>query len=692
MKKFLSFLLITVFLFISVFTTWLPVGAETVTTKVENNDSTVVYSGNWVHETSSTAAQSSGQSHHYTFEAGAYAELTFYGTSIKVYGKKGPAAGMGYFFIDDMENPVASVNTKGNHEYQVLFFEKNDLPLGEHTIRVQNDPDNNTAFNLDFFVIEYEEEPEVNKTALNEKIAEALSLNEADFTAESWNVLEAALNNARIVAADEDATQEDVDNVLAELTEAIKGLVRTGDIQIPYYIIDFENNQPGDWKKVVGNATIEARNGMLKVVRDTSANNMVVLVDNNTPDLTDGEIEIMFRLDNSAARFGIVFRTGTAPNSRWGFAGYSIEDNWLIETGTSSGEQWIDNIKGPILQTGKTYVMKVRFVGTTITIWLDGQQIYSGDVSYKLTNLPKSAGKIGLRSWFDQKTAWIEYIKYGEVGSLPDLASLGTTNVSTMEGTAPVLPDKIKAIYSDGTSTMVPVTWGTINPDLYADEGTFTVEGSVPGTSIKATANVTVNPLPQISAVLKGAEYAVIDEDYSVTFGVDTEVDIAALDVTITYDPDKFEFVNVESVLDGAVIAGYSADDPGTVRVLIGTEGEDKAINGQKEVFLVTLKPVKTFVSNIIRAVNIEVSDGEGSVFYPDNVSLTVAMEGQVIPGDVNGDGEITIGDVGIAAKYFGYEEGNEDWQKAKKADVDGNGRIDIIDLVFIARKLLGLE
>ncbi|GAB3798039.1 M14 family zinc carboxypeptidase [Virgibacillus kimchii] len=73
------------------------------------------------------------------------------------------------------------------------------------------------------------EEPEVDKTALQERVDEihAENLNEEDYTADSWQALQEALTAAEEVLNDPDATQEAVDISLTVLNEARVGLEET---------------------------------------------------------------------------------------------------------------------------------------------------------------------------------------------------------------------------------------------------------------------------------------------------------------------------------------------------------------------------------------------------------------------------------------------------------------------------------
>ncbi|NOV04360.1 cohesin domain-containing protein [Paenibacillus planticolens] len=58
------------------------------------------------------------------------------------------------------------------------------------------------------------------------------------------------------------------------------------------------------------------------------------------------------------------------------------------------------------------------------------------------------------------------------------------------------------------------------------------------------------------------------------------------------------------------------------------------------------------------------------------------------VRGDVNGDSKVTVGDLAIAAKFYGKSSADPDWEQCKSADVNGDGIIDITDLAIIARAI----
>lgn len=170
------------------------------------------------------------------------------------------------------------------------------------------------------------------------------------------------------------------------------------------YVQNFDDGNIGGWQAVVGIAsTLMVENNQMKVIRGNE-NNLIV-VDQNSPQLADGDYEFQFTLKNGDSRVGAIFRY-TSPSS-WAFAGYNNNDGtWLIEC----PGKWKDGITGPKLSPDKQYTMKVRFIGNKITLWLDGQQVF--DESVSLEGFPTGAGKIGVRTWYDNKTILFDNFKY----------------------------------------------------------------------------------------------------------------------------------------------------------------------------------------------------------------------------------------------------------------------------------------
>lgn len=72
---------------------------------------------------------------------------------------------------------------------------------------------------------------------------------------------------------------------------------------------------------------------------------------------------------------------------------------------------------------------------------------------------------------------------------------------------------------------------------------------------------------------------------------------------------------------------------------------------------------------------------------------LSAVCEVQVVlsktTGDLNGDGKVTVGDLGIAAASFGKNSASPDWEAVEAADINGDGVIDSADLKWFADQIL---
>lgn len=66
-----------------------------------------------------------------------------------------------------------------------------------------------------------------DKTALNALIEKVAGLTKENYTADSWSILESALEEAKKVSANENATEQEISDAISKLESAIKGLVHT---------------------------------------------------------------------------------------------------------------------------------------------------------------------------------------------------------------------------------------------------------------------------------------------------------------------------------------------------------------------------------------------------------------------------------------------------------------------------------
>ena len=89
------------------------------------------------------------------------------------------------------------------------------------------------------------EDSEINKEELSALINKAEALKADDYTEESWNVLQEALENAKKMMANTEATQEEVNEVVSALSKAIDSLEKKP-------VAPGEDNKPGEGNKPNG--------------------------------------------------------------------------------------------------------------------------------------------------------------------------------------------------------------------------------------------------------------------------------------------------------------------------------------------------------------------------------------------------------------------------------------------------------
>ena len=95
---------------------------------------------------------------------------------------------------------------------------------------------------------------------------------------------------------------------------------------------------------------------------------------------------------------------------------------------------------------------------------------------------------------------------------LAAIQSIAPVNIDTVAGIAPALPDTVSATYTSGSTHSTSVLWDPIEAGKYAQEGTFTVYGTVYDSicdsafksDVTAVATVKVYPAPSFSLEVNG--------------------------------------------------------------------------------------------------------------------------------------------------------------------------------------------
>ncbi len=165
-------------------------------------------------------------------------------------------------------------------------------------------------------------------------------------------------------------------------------------------------------------------------------------------------------------------------------------------------------------------------------------------------------------------------INIGKNPAEKTIISYEKVNVETNKGVAPILPEKVKAIYDIGLPREVKVTWDNIKEDSYNKYGVFEVEGTVEGQALKAKAKVVVKGLSAVQNVSLATNVKVEPKLPQTVKAYYTDGTIVDLPVTWEdYDKELLSKVGTFAV-------------NGTV------EGTDKIVNASIRVTDVTVKGI----------------------------------------------------------------------------------------------------
>ncbi|KRE98885.1 hypothetical protein ASG89_28385 [Paenibacillus sp. Soil766] len=131
----------------------------------------------------------------------------------------------------------------------------------------------------------------------------------------------------------------------------------------------------------------------------------------------------------------------------------------------------------------------------TYDLYIDGQLAWAGAASLGTGgNVMKIGGDT-----VPVANITLDHVKMGSGEIIPGTAvinAVSPVDVNTYVNVAPTLPSTVSVTYSDESVEMLPVTWDSIAPVQYAAEGTFTLQGTVAGTAIRAEAHITVGATP----------------------------------------------------------------------------------------------------------------------------------------------------------------------------------------------------
>lgn len=154
--------------------------------------------------------------------------------------------------------------------------------------------------------------------------------------------------------------------------------------------------------------------------------------------------------------------------------------------------------------------------------------------------------------------------------------------------------------------------------------------------------------------------------------------DLTAFQFTLNYDPEKLELISnsVQGMVYENPYQSVNSAVYGKVDAMLAYPGPEYAINGESQLFTSIFR-VRADGTDTLTITSPLISDKEGNLITPSTESLTINLWKQY---DVNGDGLINLGDIGIVA----YSVGGG----STKYDQNLDGAVNYTDLELIRQSM----
>ncbi|MGN7492490.1 alpha-N-acetylglucosaminidase TIM-barrel domain-containing protein [Paenibacillus sp. SAF-054] len=464
-------------------------------------------------------------------------------------------------------------------------------------------------------------------------------------------------------------------------------------------------------------AKVQASGGGKAVVTGLKAGQAKITVTSVDGDFkATSQVTVLPRPANLALNKPSTASSSSSPSSK-GNDGDS--SSMWIANGGSAGNWWAvdlgDNydLSGSEIHFEKQVLWKYKIeVSKDKSSWITVVDKMDNTDTSQVQSHHFSAQGRHVRITFDQApgqnwTAFQELLVFGHPLRVPvtgvqiDQTAITLKTGESVELTATVTPSG---------ATDKSVTWSSSDESIAkvtVKDGHATVTGFQAGTATitatsvdgghTAASLITVEPETPRAPVttLQGDPSVPAGQQFHIDYGLShLTKDIFAQDIAINYDSNVFEYVSVQSLIEGFNLLETVSDIPGKLRLIAASQGQDYAVTGDAPIFEVTFQAnnVSQPSSGSISISKALLGDriGDEETAAPSSLNIQVTVGG--LTGDLNHDGKISIGDLAVAAAYYGFTEASRDWQKAKAADMNRDGKIDIADLAAIAALMTSIS
>jgi len=195
-----------------------------------------------------------------------------------------------------------------------------------------------------------------------------------------------------------------------------------------------------------------------------------------------------------------------------------------------------------------------------------------------------------------------------------------------------------------------------------------------------------------LSTRLSGPDIVQVNQPFQVRVTLqNVKESVYAQDITLAYDPQVFAFITAKSAIDGVELITTAHDTPGQVRFIAASQGAGHAIQGNAQVLELTLKAIHPSTAPgkiLLTKASLGHAQGQESLAAPSSLSIQIKSESGASP-DLNHDGKVSIGDIALAAVNYGKTSADADWNLVKHMDLNGDDKINILDLSIVASKIV---
>jgi GH43 family beta-xylosidase len=200
----------------------------------------------------------------------------------------------------------------------------------------------------------------------------------------------------------------------------------------------------------------------------------------------------------------------------------------------------------------------------------------------------------------------------------------------------------------------------------------------------------------EVAGKLSGVTAVPAGQQFEMTYGLThvpskAEEAVYAQDLLINYDADKLDLESAVSKQEGLVVLGFKKVARGQAHILLASLGAANTISTDADLLTLHWKALKATDNASISITPARIANAKGVETLLAPVSFNVQVTGGGTPNspDVNSDGKVSIGDLGILAFSYGLSSSSPNWAQVQKLDLNNDGVIDIVDLAALARAII---